>query len=42
MNILDVIREETAGHLENAAVIDGDHQVSYRELFLSASSAVVH
>jgi long-chain acyl-CoA synthetase len=35
MNIFDVIKEETAGHLENAAVIDGDRQLSYGDLFAS-------
>jgi long-chain acyl-CoA synthetase len=34
MNIYAVIREETAGHLEHAAVVDGDRQVSYGDLFL--------
>jgi long-chain acyl-CoA synthetase len=34
MNIYAVIREETAAHLEHAAVIDGDRRVSYGELFL--------
>jgi long-chain acyl-CoA synthetase len=29
MNIFDVIKEETAGRLENIAVIDGDRQLSY-------------
>jgi len=33
MNICDVIREETAAHLENAAVIAGERHVSYGELF---------
>jgi len=32
MNILDAIQSETAAHLERAAVIDGDRQLSYREL----------
>jgi long-chain acyl-CoA synthetase len=36
MNIYDVIRKETAGHLENAAVMDGDREISYRELFATA------
>ena len=36
MNIYDAIRRETAAHLENAAVIDGDREVSYRELFALA------
>jgi non-ribosomal peptide synthetase component E (peptide arylation enzyme) len=33
MNIYDVIREETAGRVEKAAVVDGGRQVSYEELF---------
>ncbi len=33
MNIYAVIREETAGLLERAAVIEGDRTVSYGELF---------
>ena len=35
MNIFDVIKEETAGHLEDAAVVDGDRQLSYGDLFAS-------
>jgi len=33
MNVYLAIREETAGRLDGAAVIDGDRLVSYRELF---------
>ena len=37
MNIFDVIKEETVGQLENAAVIDGDRELSYGDLFASVS-----
>ena len=33
MNIYEVITTETASHLGQIAVIDGDRQISYRELF---------
>lgn len=33
MNIVDLIKDETAGQLEARAVIDGDREVSYGELF---------
>jgi long-chain acyl-CoA synthetase len=33
MNIVDTIRAETAGYAEKAAVIDGNREVSYGELF---------
>jgi long-chain acyl-CoA synthetase len=33
MNVYRAIREEAAGRLDGAAVIDGDRGVSYRELF---------
>ena len=33
MNIDEVLRSEAGGHLEGVAVIDGDRQISYRELF---------
>ena len=33
MTIVDTIKKETAGDLERAAVIDGDREVTYGELF---------
>jgi len=32
MTIVDTIKEETAGHLERVAVIDGDREITYGEL----------
>ena len=41
VNIYDTIRKEAADHLGNAAVIDGERQVSYAELFATVD-AVAH
>jgi long-chain acyl-CoA synthetase len=35
MNIFDTIKEENASHLNKAAVVDGERQVSYADLFSS-------
>jgi long-chain acyl-CoA synthetase len=32
MNIVQTIREETLGHLDNIAIVDGDRSITYRDL----------
>lgn len=39
MNIVDVIKTETAGYLGKAAVVEGDREVSYGELFALVDEA---
>jgi non-ribosomal peptide synthetase component E (peptide arylation enzyme) len=41
MNIVEVIRSEAGDHLEGVAVIDGDRQISYRELFSAVDEVAV-
>jgi long-chain acyl-CoA synthetase len=39
MNIFDAIRREASAHLEKAALVDGEREVSYRELFALVEAA---